>query len=67
MLHAFLHGKIKKNRKLRCQLPVGVETEPLYSLDNPEELNKLVGRIRTMWWDKLNTKPTSDWKAQPHR
>ena len=43
------HKKIKKNRKLSCQLPVGVETEPLYSLDSPEELNKLVGRIRTMW------------------
>ena len=61
------HKKIKKNRKLSCQLPVGVETEPLYSLDSPEELNKLVGRIRTMWWDNSNTKPTSDWKAQPHR
>ena len=43
------HKKIKKNRKLSCQLPVGVKTEPLYSLDSPEELNKLVGRIRTMW------------------
>ena len=35
--------------KLSYQLPVGVETEPLYSLDSPEELNKLVGRIRAMW------------------
>ena len=47
------HKRIKKNRKLSCQLPGGVETEPLYSLDSPEELNKLVGRIRTMW-DKAN-------------
>ena len=43
--------KRKKGRdsKLSYQLPVGVETEPLYSLDSPEELNKLVGRIRAMW------------------
>lgn len=43
------HKKIKKNRKLTCQLPLGVETKPLYSLDSPEELNKLTGCIRTMW------------------
>ena len=43
------HKKIKKNRKLSCQLPLGVKTEPLYSLDSPEEFNKLTGRIRTMW------------------
>lgn len=41
--------KKQKNRKLSCQLPVGVETEPLYSLDNPKALNKLTGRMRTMW------------------
>ena len=43
--------KRKKGRdsKLSYQLPIGVETESLYSLDSPEELNKLVGRIRAMW------------------
>ena len=46
--------KRKKGRdsKLSYQLPVGVETEPLYSLDSPEALNKLVGRIRAMWAKK---------------
>ena len=41
--------KKSKGHKLSCRLPGGVETEPLYSLDSPEELNKLAGRIRTMW------------------
>ena len=41
--------KKSKGHKLNCRLPGGVETEPLYSLDSPEELSKLVGRVRTMW------------------
>ena len=43
--------KRKKGRdsKLSYQLPVGVETEPLYSLDNPEALRKLADRVRAMW------------------
>ena len=43
--------KRKKGRdsKLSYQLPVGVETEPLYSLDNPEALRTLADRVRAMW------------------
>ena len=41
--------KKSRGRKLSYQLPVGVETEPLYSLDSPEELRKLAGRVRAMW------------------
>ena len=39
----------KGDRKLSYRLPAGVETEPLYSLDSPEELRKLADRVRTMW------------------
>ena len=39
----------KGDRKLSYQLPAGVETEPLCSLDSPEELRKLADRVRTMW------------------
>ena len=39
----------KGARKLSYQLPAGVETEPLYSLDSPEELRKLADRVRIMW------------------
>ena len=41
--------KKRRDRQLSYQLPVGVETEPLYSLDSPEELRKLAGRVRAMW------------------
>ena len=43
--------KKSKDLKLSCQLPVGVETVPLYSLDSPEELRTLANRVRTMWND----------------
>ena len=43
------HRKGSRDRKLSYQLPVGVETEPLHSLDSPEELSKLAGRVRAMW------------------
>ena len=39
----------KGDLKLSYQLPAGVETEPLHSLDSPEELSKLAGRVRAMW------------------
>ena len=40
-----------KDLKLSYQLPVGVETVPLYSLDSPEELLTLAKSVRTMWND----------------
>ena len=43
------HKKGSRDRKLSYQLPVGVETEPLYSLDSAEELRKLAARVRAMW------------------
>ena len=43
--------KKSKDLKLSYQLPVGVETVPLYSLDSPEELRTLAKRVRTMWND----------------
>ena len=43
--------KKSKDLKLSYQLPVGVETVPLYSLDSPEELRTLANRVRTMWND----------------
>ncbi len=41
--------KKSKDLKLSYQLPVGVETVPLYSLDSPEELRTLAKSVRTMW------------------
>ena len=43
------HKKGSRDRNLSYQLPVGVETEPLYSLDSAEELRKLAARVRAMW------------------
>ena len=43
------HKKGSRDRKLSYQLPVGVETEPLYSLDSAEELRTLAARVRAMW------------------
>ena len=40
---------VGRDSKLSYQLPVGVETEPLYSLDNPEALRTLADRVRAMW------------------
>ena len=43
------HKRGSRDRKLSYQLPVGVETEPLYSLDSPEALRTLADRVRAMW------------------
>ena len=38
-----------KSRKLTCALPAGVESVPLYSINNAEALEKLADRIKAMW------------------
>lgn len=38
-----------KSRKLTCALPAGVESVPLYSINNTEALEKLTDRIKAMW------------------
>jgi len=37
------------DRRLSCRLPMGVETVPLYSLDNAEELDRLAKSMKRMW------------------
>lgn len=45
-------GKRKgHDRELSCRLPMGVESVPLYSLDNAEELDRLANSIKRMWAD----------------
>lgn len=37
------------DRRLTCRLPMGIETQPLYSLAGAQELDLLVDRIKEMW------------------
>jgi hypothetical protein len=38
-----------KSAKLSCALPAGVESVPLYSINNAESLEELADRIKAMW------------------
>jgi hypothetical protein len=38
-----------EDRRLSCRLPEGVVTVPLYSLDSPEQLERLAESVKTMW------------------
>lgn len=44
-------GKGKKGiaRRLSCRLPAGAASEPLYSLQSADDLDRLVKRIKEMW------------------
>jgi hypothetical protein len=47
------------DRRLSCLLPMGVETVPLYSLDSPEELDRLAEAMKRMWNDVANPASSS--------
>jgi hypothetical protein len=42
-------GKAKDDRRLSCRLPEGVESVPLYSLENAQALEDLVRKMKAMW------------------